>query len=67
MEKCFLFVGNPPSLLYDDGLVVVVASLTQPEWVGNGPKEIIFVRKGSPTKPVKHTNFCTLPNKGELT
>jgi hypothetical protein len=36
MEKCFLFVGNPPSLPYGDAAVVVVASLTQLEWEGNG-------------------------------
>jgi hypothetical protein len=50
MENCFLVVGNPPSLLYDDALLVVVASLTQPEWEGNGPKEIFLCGRGPTQK-----------------
>jgi hypothetical protein len=55
MEKCCLLVGNPAFLPYGDAVVVVVASLAQPEWEGNGPKQILFVRKGSHTKAVTHT------------
>jgi hypothetical protein len=69
MEKCFLFVGNPPSLPYGDAAVVVVASLTQPEWEGNGPKEISFCAEGIRHKSCNaHARtFAALPNKGELT
>jgi len=61
MEKCLLFVGSPPSLLYDDALVVVVASLTQPEWEGHSPKEI-FCAEGIPHKTSNRhaTTFAAL-------
>jgi len=57
-----------PSVPYGDAVVVVVASLAQPEWEGNGPKQILFVRKGSHTKAVTHTQrLLQHCNKGKLT
>jgi hypothetical protein len=55
MDKCFVSVGNPPFFPYDDALVVVVASLTQPEWKEMVQKRFFLCGRDPLTKAVTHT------------